>query len=648
MIHREGGQVQLEVLQRMTAIMQHRGPNDAGHLLGSMVTGDAYDVERDPQPPQTVRYDIGLGNRRLSIIDLSPASHQPMCNQDRTLWITYNGEIYNYVELAEELRQQGYRFHTGSDTEVILHAYDAYGEACVNRLNGMWGFAIWDSRRRRLFCSRDRFGEKPFYYTEVGPWVLFASEIKALLQHPQVERAPNYRTVFRYVSSGYGFADVSDETFFAGIRQLPAAHSMIVDRSGTNRWRYWALEASNGQARLSDQQYVEEFRERFHRSVRLRLRSDVPVGFCLSGGLDSSAIVCTAAQLNSGVTTFSSCADDPRFDERQYIEPVVQQTHANAHYIFPDAAELFNVLPKMIWHQDEPWSNLNIFAHWYLMKAAREHGIPVLLNGHGGDETLAGYYPHFPSFHADLLKHGRLGKFVGEINAFAQVHDQPVAGALRRAAQELGSHVLGQTRAILRRAPRRYPHLQDDFVVTHQASAPPDRFSKSILRNRLMTGLVRSPIPGWLRYEDRNSMAFSVETRQPFLDHELVEFLFTVPDELKIHGGMNKVILRQALQGVLPMQIEQRSLKIGFKTPAEVWFRQTLREPIQALLASSRFRQRGIFDVDEVQRQFAAHCAGQVNRTFAIWSWVNLELWFQQMFDHAAQPTARAEVPVPT
>lgn len=631
-LNRQGAPVDLQVLEQMTRILRHRGPDDEGHVLIEMATRTYFGVEGHAQRGAAQVYDLGLGNRRLNIIDLSAASHQPMCNEDGTVWITYNGEIYNYVELALELRARGHVFKSSSDTEVVLHAYEEYGTDCVAHFNGMWAFALWDGDRQILFCSRDRFGEKPFYYFSDDRTFVFASEIKALLQHPLVGRAPNYRTIFQYVANGFGFADLSEETFFAGILQLPAAHSMVVGKSGVRIWRYWTLMDVDVSPTVSEAESIERFGQLFQDSVRLRLRSDVPVGFCLSGGLDSSSIVCMASTLDGPVTTFSSCAEDSHFDERVYIEPVLKQTRAVFHYVFPEGKQLFDTLPKMIWHQDEPWSNLHIYAHWRLMECAHQQGIPVLLNGHGGDETLVGYYPYFHLFHADLLKDLRLAAFIREFRAYHHLHGASIPDELRRLLRALCSYYLRRFHVGEIVGRRRYPHLDPDFVVQYSTITPPKRVYASLLKNELLTGIELSPIPAWLRYEDRNSMAFSVETRQPFLDHRLVEFLFAVPDDLKIRDGVNKFILRQALRDVLPHETLKRTLKIGFKTPAEVWFREDLRGPVWEILTSSSFKSRGIFNVPEVKRAFNAHCSGVADRTAAIWSWVNLELWFKRFF----------------
>jgi asparagine synthase (glutamine-hydrolysing) len=341
-----------------------------------------------------------------------------------------------------------------------------------------------------------------------------------------------------------------------------------------------------------------------------------------------------ASTILDTVTTFSSCAEDPRFDEREYIEPVVEKTGAIAHYLFPDPGRLLDPLPKMIAHQDEPWTSMTMLAHWMLMERARSSGVTVLLNGHGGDETTAGYYPHLTSFQTDLLKQLRLVAFVREFGACRNVHGVSVASSLGRVGRLLASRPLGAVRDGLGLRRRHFPRLDPDVAKRHETVARPSRSrSSSYLTNELMAGAEVSPIPAWLRYEDRNSMAFSVETRQPFLDHRLVEFLLSIPANLKIRSGVNKFILRRALQAELPEAVRTRVPKLGFTTGAQSWFREELHDLVWEMLTSKTFESRGVFDVEQIKLDFKEHCAGRVNKTAAIWSCVNLELWFRHFFD---------------
>lgn len=633
MFDRQGGPVDVPALKKMTWAIRHRGPNDEGHTLFNTATGATSALDPARPEDQVAHWDLGLGNRRLSILDLTPAGHQPMGSEDGKIWLTYNGEIYNYVELRDELRARGHVFSTTSDTEVVLRAYEEYGADCVQRFNGMWAFILWDGHTKTLFCSRDRFGEKPLYYFSDARVAVLASEIKAVLEYPGVTRAPNYSAVFDYAASDYGFTDTSERTFFEDIRQLPAGHSMFITRSGVELRRHWQLGETRSSGAVRDDEYIEQYGALFKDSVKLRLRSDVPVGFCLSGGLDSSSAVCVASTLLDAVTTFSSCAEDPRFDEREYMEPVVEKTGAIAHYLFPDPGRLLDLLPTMIAHQDEPWSTMSMLAHWTLMERAGASGVSVLLNGHGGDETLAGYYPHLAHFQADLLKQLRLRAFVRELDACRNVHGISVASGLARVGRVLASGPLGAVKNGLGLRQRHFQRLDREFAKRYATVRPRHRsVSSRYLTNALVEGLEVSPIPPWLRYEDRNSMAFSVETRQPFLDHRLVEFLMSIPANLKIRSGVNKFILRRALQGELPDEVRTRIPKLGFTTGAQSWFQAELRDPVWEILTSKSFEARGVFDVEQIKLDFKAHCEGRVNKTTAIWSCVNLELWFRHFF----------------
>ncbi len=617
----------------MTDAIRHRGPDDEGHILVDTTLGGVIDLTRRRQYGEATTCDLALGNRRLSIIDLTPAGHQPMCNEDGTVWVTYNGEIYNHAELAAALTSQGHTFASHTDTEVVLHAYEQYGVDCVKHFNGMWAFALWDAKRKILFCSRDRFGEKPFYYFADGDVVVFASEIKGLLQHPSVIKKPNYRAVFDYVARGYGFTDVSDDTFFENIQKLPPAHSMVIGKGGVRLWRYWALGDAKPRPAAGEDDAVAEFGSMFRESVRLRLRSDVPVGFCLSGGLDSTSIACVASTLVPNASAFSSCAEDPRFDEREYIEPVLQATGLRSHLVFPEPNRLFDLLPQVIRAQEEPWSNPNIIAHWLLMEQARDHGVPVLLNGHGGDETLAGYPPHSRYFHAELLSQGRIGTFAAEVRADAAMRQRGVLSTGLDSLQALGRHWFNGVKDAAGVHRQVFAHLDPAFAEHHATRrAAPRRPFSSVLSNELVAGLESSPLPAWLRYEDHNSMAFSIETRQPFLDHRMVEFLFSIPDDLKIRRGVHKYILRRALTNVVPEKVRSRRGKLGFTTPAAAWWRGELKGPVADILQSASFNARGIFNTDEVLREFELHAGGMANRALMIWSWVNLELWFREFF----------------
>ncbi|MFQ5913443.1 MAG: asparagine synthase (glutamine-hydrolyzing) [Nitrospinota bacterium] len=640
--HRDGAPVDLEALVRMNDAIVHRGPDGEGYVL------------LDPAKPGKARFHprpslglpsapLALANRRLSIIDLSDRGAQPMCNEDGSLWVVFNGEIYNHLELAEELKGRGHVFRSRCDTEVILHAFEEWDDACLQRFNGMWAFALWDGRAGRLFCARDRFGIKPFYYFDDGRRFLFASEIKSLLLHPAVPRKAHGPTIYRYLATGSGLMDFTDATFFGDIRQIPPSHFLQVRDGRTEVRRYWEIErATNGDFPKTDAEAAEGFRALFREAVRLRLRSDVPLGVCLSGGLDSSSIACVAAReiVGSRLRTFSSCFEDPRYDERKFIHPVVEHTGAQARYVFPRVDELFDLLPDLIWFQDEPFHNLNQFAQWYVMRAVRAQDVKVVLSGHGGDELLNGYPQDFVYHFADLLGSGRWGNLLREVKAYRQAGwgqgGRAVAAAVRVLAGLRAPE--GLKRRLKRNGAGFHGVLDPHFVRENGEPETMRLRGGSNLRTCSYLGLRLYPVPGWLHFEDRNSMAFSVESRIPFLDHRLVEYAYALPGEQKIRDGRTKVVLRNAMRGILPEVIRARPDKKGFLAPTDLWLKTEIRKTAQDLFQSQEFRSRGYFNPEAVLREYGRHCRGEQNIRLALWSWINLELWFRRMIDGPITP----------
>jgi len=638
-----GKPVDLHALEAMTRVQAHRGPDGEGYVLLTQ-DGKEKPLAIRAAPAQAVpaashRYSIGLGHRRLAILDLSPLGDQPMATEDGRCWVTYNGEIYNYIELREELAGRGHRFRSTSDTEVLLAAYREWGAACVSRFNGMFAFALWDGDRRQLFCARDRLGVKPFYYSWDGTRFAFASEIKGLLA-AGIRPASDHRAVFDYLDGAY--LDYFDGTFFEGIRQLPPAHVLTVE-TGVTIQRYWDLPAAAGQAPLSMEKAAGRFRELFRDAVRLRLRSDVPIGTCLSGGLDSSSIVCVANDLMFGEQavphelvgqrqkTFSSCFEDPAYDERRFIQPVLDRTRADAHYTFPDPKELAATVSQLVWQQDEPFGSTSIFAQWNVMRLASQRGVKVLLDGQGADELLAGYHGFFGAFFADLTARRQWVSLAREVAAYRRLH-----GPLPRYVYANLARAFMPT--LLVRAMRGHLTGSADWIaadfrrlwgpITALPGTQGSRFHT--MQHQLLTS---NGLRALLHCEDRNSMAFGIETRLPFLDYRLVEFLYGLGPELKIQRGWTKAVLRQAMDGVLPEEVRRRSDKMGFVTPGDVWFRTSLREMARDILSDSRTRARGYLNVEEAVREFDAHVAGRKNLSFTIWRWLNLELWCRRFVD---------------
>ena len=528
----------------------HRGPDDAG--VWESHGG-------------TARF----GSRRLAILDLSASGHQPMVDETSGLAITFNGEIYNYLELADELTKMGCRFRSHSDTEVLLRSYQIWGSECLSRLNGMFAFAIWDENRQELFAARDRFGEKPFFYylDNEREFLAFGSEIKALVAGrfflPRADRSAVYGyLVNREMNSG-------SETMFAGVSSLPAAHALRFswrDRS-LKTWRYWDLEPER-EIRLSDAGgYADRFLEILSDSVRIRQRSDVPVGSSLSGGLDSSTIVGLVARnrAEGRQDTFSARFSDPAFDEGKYIELMTGWASVKSHQVYPEAARLPEEMEALSWHQDEPFYSSSIYAQWCVMRLAKGCGVTVLLDGQGGDECLAGYHSYFAAYYSYLLKQFRFSEAISSLRSYVADHGQrlmplvfstllPVK--LRSAIMEWRRPraLREEFKSKWRRPPVQIPRKFHDAV--HQS---------------LYETLTHTILPQLLRYADRNSMAFSREVRLPFLDHRLVEFLFAIPVEQKIAGSTTKVVLRNSISGIVPEEIRNRKDKLGFAPPEVSW-----------------------------------------------------------------------------
>jgi asparagine synthase (glutamine-hydrolysing) len=627
--------VEKETLERMSRSLEHRGPDDFGYAFFEIGGEERVVESRGPIDQNELNRFNGLlafGHRRLSIIDLSEAGHQPMCNETGSVWIIYNGEIYNYKELAEELSKKGHIFKSKTDTEVILHAYEEWGTDCLNRFNGMWAFALWDRDRKRLFCARDRFGIKPLYYFFNGQEFKLASEIKTILQDQAITRSPNHKRVYDYLA--YGYIDHTDETFFQNVYQLRGGHYLTLEMQGANDFKldirsYWDLKPR--ECEIEDD-FKERFYELLEDSIRLHMRSDVPVGTCLSGGIDSSSIVCLAKHfLGSNVhKTFSSCFDEKKYDEREFINKVVQVTDSDPHYVFPKPEDLFQEIDDLVWHQDEPFGSTSIYAQWSVFKLVKMNQVKVILDGQGADELLAGYHPYFGFYLSELARTFRFQEFIEEYRKIRSLY------------QYSHSWILGHLMLCLSPLPwsrviRKQVFLhKNKWLNVYDHSMREIEFQqkyKNIFFDRLYQSLMNLTLPGLLHYEDRNSMAHSVEARVPFLDYRLVEFIFSLPMNQIIRNGTTKVILRETMEGIIPETVRTRLDKMGFVTPEDVWFREVLRDQVLDILNSKSFAERGYFNVNEAKKKFDRHCKGEINLSSTVWRWVNLELWFRTFID---------------
>jgi asparagine synthase (glutamine-hydrolysing) len=651
--HRDGRPVDLTALQTATSRLRHRGPDDEGYLLANPVQGTCASyagAETDlrlalPLLDQArgEGCSLAFGFRRLAILDLSPAGHQPMASADGRFWIVFNGEIYNYIELREELQRFGHRFRSGGDTEVILAAYAQWGEACLERLNGMWAFAIWDCEQRTLFLARDRFGVKPLYYAVTGQIFAFASEIKALVGPHALPFEPEPLAVYQFLTDGRLPSPQHGATFFVGVRALPPGHCLRIDTAAPvapRRYYDVTLPDNHRHARSTDD-VLAAYRDLFIDAVRLELRSDVAVGTCLSGGIDSSSIVCavnhlmrqdglSAAQIGERQKTFSAVYNsDGRYNERRHIERVLRATAADGHFVIPTVERLNADLERLAWHQDEPFQSTSIFAQWCVMGLARERGVTVLLDGQGADELLAGYRP-YARYLGDLLRQARGATFAREALLISARSSQPALSLLRNAL----IFTLPAPAIELAYAGRQMLHLpspvlRSDFAAEYRRAALADIPSwceQTSLDRHLRDAVIESSLPHLLRYEDRNSMAFSIESRVPFLDHRLVEFVFQQTPHLRIRDGWTKWVHRQAMERLLPDAIAWRSDKVGFETPEVAWQRDLLAARPDLFADGAACGQ--YLDLPTVRHAVEEWCA-HGGDTRQMWRWISLEMWLR-------------------
>lgn len=593
------------LLSAMGSRLAHRGPDGEGlQVCGS----------------------TGLVHRRLAIIDLSDEGLQPMTNEDRSLWLVFNGEIYNYLELREELVRSGHRFHSRSDTEVILHAYEEWGHACLSRFNGMWAFALWDERKRQLFCSRDRFGIKPFYYTVAGGSFLFASEIKALLAHPEAGKQPDEQALCTYLA--WGVLDHSSKTMFEGIFQLEPAHALVVTAAGPEQpFRYWDVQVNpDVSSRVPDTEAASKLLAILKDATRIHLRSDVAVGTCLSGGIDSSTLTVlinnlvrdeAPASVGERQKTFSAVFSDTRFDESRYIDEIVAFTGVDAHRVEPSPEQLWDDIGRLVYFQDEPFGSLSIYAQYCVMRLAQKD-VKVVLDGQGADELLAGYLAYQGTYMGMLARSFRWGTTLRELIGSLRHHGGFFRSALRQ----------------LRERKKRRNLLKCTGEPVNRYGGDLDRV--------LHRELTATNLPALLHYEDRNAMAFSIESRVPFLDCRFAEYVAGLPLDQKIRGGVTKHALRAAIKGIVPDAIRCRMDKMGFVTPEEVWMREGLRPFMLEVLSSDSFRTRCYWDAQAVTRDYLAFLEGRSTYSPEIWRIACAELWLRTFFDQRRNLQDRA------
>ncbi|NQU56211.1 MAG: asparagine synthase (glutamine-hydrolyzing) [Rhodospirillales bacterium] len=587
--------------------ISHRGPD-----------GEGWRELSSPRGP------VFLGHRRLAVIDTSSAGSQPMTDANEQLWITFNGEIFNYIELREELRQQGVSFRTQSDTEVLLAAYSVWGTDCLNRLNGMFAFVIWDKKTETLFAARDRFGIKPLYYWVSQQGIAFFSEIKQLMSLPNFKPAVNHHRVYDYLA--YAEVDHTSETMFADVHQIQGgtfAHVNTANGTDINirRWYEYPSARNHG---LSANEAASTLHNLLEDSVRLRMRSDIPIGTCLSGGLDSSSIACLVKKQTeeNNLVTVSACFSDPECDESAFIDDVVAHTGAKSVRVFP-GDELFDeTFSDVIYHLDEPFTSTSILAQWQVFKAAREAGLQVMLDGQGADEQLCGYHVSFSVFHSDLLRRMELARLWQEHAGQRRRHGTSAIWQMGVMANTLLPKGL-QSFIRKKRQPPRPAWLQQDFSDTyaHPLTRAED-VNDLIFRHFFITSL-----PMLLRYEDRNSMAHGVESRLPFLDYRIVEFLIGLGDNFKIVDGETKWILREAMKGVLPPTIHRRQDKKGFSTPQARWLTGPALHVVNEILDRSQTTLSSFFVPKEITRLRHQLLTNRVGDGSELWRIISLTRW---------------------
>lgn len=637
-------------LVAMMDVIRHRGPDDEGVvvftqdssplILGGSDTPDAvFHSSLAYAPRYYIRGDekgaVAMGHRRLSIVDLTPAGHQPMCCDEGRFWIIYNGEVYNHLEIREELQALGCRFVSHCDTEVILKAYQNWGIDCLHRFNGMFAFVIYDRFEKRFFVARDRFGVKPLYYWRSPKgFIAFASEIKQFTVLPGWQAKMDHARVHDFLTMGV--TDHSIETLFRGVSQVAPGECFEgglkdLTQFSSLKKRWYTLKPR----RVSEtfEEASEAFADILRESIRLRLHADVDVGSCLSGGLDSSSIVCLSHALLkeqcavAAHKTFSACSKVAKYDERKFVEMVVKQTGVDAYYTYPSLDTLFERIAEIVWHQDEPFGSTSIFAQSQVFELAKKNHVKVVLNGQGADEQLGGYLSFFAYRFYDLFKELRWTRLIDDMIATKRIHPQ-VSPLSLLAGQMLPWPVKKRLKQTLGRHPERPLWINHDRFERHSTFAQERNLAKGMEEQSLLM-LMKTSLPMLLRYEDRNSMAHSIESRTPFLDYRLVEYTLGLPSEFKVSKGMTKRVLRKGLEGVLPEGITKRSDKIAFATSEEVWLRKegpdTFRRAVQEAVSLSQ----GILN-EKVMDELEARISGNKPFCFLPWRLISFGEWIKR------------------
>lgn len=608
-INLKSNSVQESDLNDMISEMKHRGPDDDGTYLNK---------------------NIGLGFVRLSIIDLTKAGHQPMFSHDKKYVLVFNGEIFNYLELREELKNKGYRFNTDTDTEVLINSYLEWGDECQHRFNGMWAFVIYNTENGEIFISRDRYGVKPLYFYQNEEIFAFASEIPSLLKVINEKPQANMQVIFDYLI--FNRTDQTENTFFENIHKLQHGYCLKIDTTNNvtipapQKWYDLKEKVSKRRGKTFEE---SDFKTLFSDAIKLRLRSDVPVGVCLSGGLDSSAIVSTLLKefKKKELNTFSAVYKEGQTgDESKFIK-LYEDELKNMFYTTPDSVTLMDDLKKYIKIHAEPIPTTGPYAQYKVMELASKN-VVVTLDGQGADEMLAGYLYFFGFFFKDLFIKLKWGKLIKELFFYLKIH-KSLFGIKSFVYFLLPVKLRTKTRV------NEKGYVNKEFTEKYSSlnSIAGNLYEASSLNEALINHF-EYKLEHLLKWEDRNSMAFSLESRVPFLDHRLVESVLSIDGERVIRNGMTKNILRNSMQGVLPEKIRLRVDKTGFETPQDEWFRVSEFEKlIMEILSCESFRKRKIIDCDKAINLYQKHLSGEINISKEIWKWIHLELWFREFID---------------
>jgi len=624
-------------IQRMSDAISHRGPDGEGFIAVNSQSGIITELggKKTPvnHPPLSgfgVNADMYLAHRRLSIIDLSPAGHQPMPNAKRDIWITFNGEIYNYKSLKNELSE--FNFKSNADTEVLLYAYEKWGIDCLRHLNGMWAFVIYDAKKKILFGSRDRFGVKPLYYTHNNEFFAFNSEIKGLLANLNISRKINIGASAAFLRTG--LLNFEGETFFNDISELKPSHYFVYDLSKKilDIKRYYELPFCDVWEKFDERKcrdYIGGTKERIINAVDLRLNADVTVGSCLSGGMDSSAIVCSINNLlgkrsyNSigpKQTVVTACYENLKIDESKWAKLAVDHVSAQWHRVFPKKDELFNDLADLVYSQDVPFGSTSIYAQYRVMKTAREAGITVMLDGQGGDELFTGYTSYYHVFYSEARKNKDLELLRNEKD---YAFNTPFISSSTDILSFIKKNMPRNIKKIIKKH-FRYPSSLSKYIYIRGKSY--HDYDYKTLNQMLYYLMLYASLPELLKYEDRNSMRFSIESRTPFADDiDLIEYVFAIPGIYKIHNGWSKYLLRESMNNIVPNEIKTRTDKISFETPEYDW----LGSIKPYLFENNNSNISMILNMKRFEKNWDKLFLKQNKRGVTnIWRYINFILWF--------------------